>query len=220
MPATAQVFVDGIRDILGVEPEVITGDEEAALSFAGASSVLPSRGEDPVLVVDLGGGSTEFVLGNADGVIAARSVDVGCVRMTERHLRSDPPTAGADRRGRGRRRRRHQRGGTRPFRWNAPPPSSASPAPSPPSPRMRCACRSTRRPRSTAPNWTWTTVREACTELLEMTREERAALPYMHPGPGGRDRRRRPGLAAGPATPGRRHRRPHHHGREQRTRYS
>ena len=88
-----QVFVDGIRELLGVEPEVITGDEEAALSFAGASSVLPSRGEDPVLVVDLGGGSTEFVLGNADGVIAARCVDIGCVRMTERHLRSDPPTA-------------------------------------------------------------------------------------------------------------------------------
>ena len=88
-----QVFVDGIRELLGVEPEVITGDEEAALSFAGASSVLPSRGADPVLVVDLGGGSTEFVLGDADGVIAAKSVDIGCVRMTERHLRSDPPTA-------------------------------------------------------------------------------------------------------------------------------
>ena len=103
-----QVFVDGIRDILGVEPEVITGDEEAALSFAGASSVLPSRGQDPVLVVDLGGGSTEFVLGNADGVIAARS---------RRHrLRPDDRTApaqrpahgGTDRRGGGRRRRRHQ----------------------------------------------------------------------------------------------------------------
>ncbi|HSL37481.1 MAG TPA: exopolyphosphatase, partial [Arthrobacter sp.] len=51
-----QFFVDGIRELLGVEPEVITGDEEAALSFAGASSVLPSRGADPVLVVDLGGG--------------------------------------------------------------------------------------------------------------------------------------------------------------------
>ena len=88
-----QVFVDGIRELLGVEPEVITGDEEAALSFAGASSVLPSRGADPVLVVDLGGGSTEFVLGNSDGVIAAKSVDIGCVRMTERHLVSDPPTA-------------------------------------------------------------------------------------------------------------------------------
>lgn len=88
-----EVFVDGIRGLLGVEPEVITGDDEAGLSFTGASSVLPSRGEDPVLVVDLGGGSTEFVLGNASGVIAAKSVDVGCVRMTERHLRNDPPTA-------------------------------------------------------------------------------------------------------------------------------
>ncbi|WP_405475025.1 exopolyphosphatase [Paenarthrobacter ilicis] len=91
--ANRQVFVDGIRDILGVEPEVLTGDEEAALSFAGASSVLPIAQDDAVLVVDLGGGSTEFVLGDSRGVIAARSVDIGCVRLTERHLRSDPPTA-------------------------------------------------------------------------------------------------------------------------------
>jgi exopolyphosphatase/guanosine-5'-triphosphate,3'-diphosphate pyrophosphatase len=88
-----QVFVDGIRGLLGVEPEVISGDEEAALSFAGASSVLPILDGDHVLVVDLGGGSTEFVLGTADGVTAAKSVDVGCVRLTERHLREDPPTA-------------------------------------------------------------------------------------------------------------------------------
>jgi exopolyphosphatase/guanosine-5'-triphosphate,3'-diphosphate pyrophosphatase len=88
-----QVFVDGIRNLIGVEPEVITGHEEAALSFAGASSVLPIAAEDKVLVVDLGGGSTEFVLGDASGVIAARSVDIGCVRLTERHLTSDPPTA-------------------------------------------------------------------------------------------------------------------------------
>ena len=88
-----QVFVDGIRDLLGVEPEVITGDEEAALSFAGASSVLPILDGAQVLVVDLGGGSTEFVLGTADGVTAAKSVDIGCVRLTERHLREDPPTA-------------------------------------------------------------------------------------------------------------------------------
>ncbi|MGG5171944.1 exopolyphosphatase [Pseudarthrobacter sp. J1738] len=87
-----KVFVDGIKDLLGVEPEVISGDEEAALSFAGAASVLPALGAKPVLVVDLGGGSTEFVVGNSDGVIAARSVDIGCVRITERHLKSDPPT--------------------------------------------------------------------------------------------------------------------------------
>jgi exopolyphosphatase / guanosine-5'-triphosphate,3'-diphosphate pyrophosphatase len=87
------VFVDGIRELLGVEPEVISGDEEAALSFAGASSVLPILDGQEVLVVDLGGGSTEFVLGTAAGVTAAKSVDIGCVRLTERHLRQDPPTA-------------------------------------------------------------------------------------------------------------------------------
>jgi exopolyphosphatase/guanosine-5'-triphosphate,3'-diphosphate pyrophosphatase len=86
------VFVDGIRTLLGVEPEVISGDEEAALSFAGASSVLPILDGQEVLVVDLGGGSTEFVLGTAAGVTAAKSVDIGCVRLTERHLRQDPPT--------------------------------------------------------------------------------------------------------------------------------
>jgi exopolyphosphatase/guanosine-5'-triphosphate,3'-diphosphate pyrophosphatase len=84
--------VDGIRTLLGVEPEVISGDEEAALSFAGASSVLPILDGQEVLVVDLGGGSTEFVLGTAAGVTAAKSVDIGCVRLTERHLRQDPPT--------------------------------------------------------------------------------------------------------------------------------
>ncbi|WP_457966279.1 Ppx/GppA family phosphatase [Arthrobacter sp. D1-29] len=87
-----QVFVDGIRGLIGVEPEVISGGEEAALSFAGAASVLPVLDGQHVLVVDLGGGSTEFVLGTADGVTAAKSVDIGCVRLTERHLRDDPPT--------------------------------------------------------------------------------------------------------------------------------
>lgn len=88
-----QTFVDGIRQRLGVDPEVITGDEEASLSFAGAASVLEPGRAEPVLVVDVGGGSTEFVLGNSDGVTAARSVDVGCVRLTERHLHSDPPSS-------------------------------------------------------------------------------------------------------------------------------
>jgi exopolyphosphatase/guanosine-5'-triphosphate,3'-diphosphate pyrophosphatase len=80
------VFVDGVREILGVEPEVISGDEEAQLSFTGATRELsPTDGlVPPYLVFDLGGGSTEFVLGS-DRVEAARSVDIGCVRMTERH---------------------------------------------------------------------------------------------------------------------------------------
>ena len=85
------LFVDGVRDLLGIELEVISGDEEAALSFAGAIKGLdPSNG--PFLVVDIGGGSTEFVFGTST-VEAARSVNIGCVRMTERHFASDPATA-------------------------------------------------------------------------------------------------------------------------------
>jgi exopolyphosphatase/guanosine-5'-triphosphate,3'-diphosphate pyrophosphatase len=86
-----QEFVDGVRTAIGVEPEVIDGAEEARLSFRGATGVLGSRHPGPLLVVDLGGGSTELVLGT-DAPIAAYSMDVGCVRMTERHLHSDPPT--------------------------------------------------------------------------------------------------------------------------------
>jgi exopolyphosphatase/guanosine-5'-triphosphate,3'-diphosphate pyrophosphatase len=90
------VFIEGIEERLGVTPEVISGDEEARLSFAGAVSVVTDSSlpefEPPHLVVDLGGGSTELVMGVREP-IAAYSMDVGCVRMTERHLRSDPPTS-------------------------------------------------------------------------------------------------------------------------------
>jgi len=85
-------FVNGVHEALGVEPEVVEGHEEAELSFRGATGVLAGRHPGPFLVVDLGGGSTELVLGT-DTVEAAYSMDVGCVRMTERHLHSDPPTA-------------------------------------------------------------------------------------------------------------------------------
>ena len=90
-------FVAGVRTRLGVEPEVISGSEEAALSFSGATRAVSAESGDasahptPYLVVDIGGGSTEFVLGDAE-VEAARSVDIGCVRLTERHLTQDPPT--------------------------------------------------------------------------------------------------------------------------------
>ncbi|MFE5493709.1 exopolyphosphatase [Streptomyces virginiae] len=91
-------FVRGVVEILGVEPEVISGDQEAEFSFTGATKELTAHEhlERPFLVVDIGGGSTEFVVGD-DHVRAARSVDVGCVRMTERHLVvdgvvTDPPT--------------------------------------------------------------------------------------------------------------------------------
>ncbi|HEY3503941.1 MAG TPA: Ppx/GppA phosphatase family protein [Actinocatenispora sp.] len=81
-----------VLDVLGVPPEVISGDEEAQLSFAGAVGGLPADLTAPYLVVDIGGGSTEFVVGSARAE-AAISVDIGCVRMTERHLHGDPPTA-------------------------------------------------------------------------------------------------------------------------------
>lgn len=91
--ANAADFTDMVQRTLGVAPEVVTGDEEARLSFTGAVRGLPADAKEPFLVVDIGGGSTEFVVGDrADGVRAAISVDIGCVRMTERHLPGDPPT--------------------------------------------------------------------------------------------------------------------------------
>lgn len=111
--ADAHVFIGGVRDLLGVEPEVISGDEEAALSFLGATRGLdaipvPAGERVPVLVVDIGGGSTEVVLGEVGGgpggqhaalITASRSVDIGCVRLFERHggdlaaIRADLETA-------------------------------------------------------------------------------------------------------------------------------
>lgn len=87
--SNAQDFRDMVRGVLGVDPEVITGEEEATLSFLGAVKGLAAPG--PYLVFDLGGGSTEFVTGT-DTVERAVSMDIGCVRMTERHLHGDPPT--------------------------------------------------------------------------------------------------------------------------------
>ena len=119
--ANAQEFTDRVIEILGVAPDVITGDEEAWLSFTGATRELagtPLEGEclPPYLVTDIGGGSTEFVLGGTDegdrggpispaevprgqvprgqvprGQVQGRSVNIGCVRLTERHLHGDPP---------------------------------------------------------------------------------------------------------------------------------
>ena len=86
-----QIFIDGVKEILGIEPEVIPGVEEAALSFMGATKELHTA-DGPFLVVDIGGGSTEFVLGTQK-VEAAKSVNIGCVRMAERHLNQQPPSA-------------------------------------------------------------------------------------------------------------------------------
>jgi exopolyphosphatase/guanosine-5'-triphosphate,3'-diphosphate pyrophosphatase len=85
-------FVHRVEEVLGVAPDVLTGVAEARLSFAGATAELPVSGA-PYLVADIGGGSTELVLGApGDQTPPAISVNVGCVRMTERHLHGDPPS--------------------------------------------------------------------------------------------------------------------------------
>ena len=81
-------FFTAARDALGVTPELLSGDEEAALSFLGATADLDAPA--PYLVVDIGGGSTEFVLGT-DAPTGLVSLDMGCVRITEQYLESDPP---------------------------------------------------------------------------------------------------------------------------------
>ena len=89
--ANAQEFSDGVLARLGVRPEVLSGEEEAALAFAGAVRNLAARPQGPVLVVDVGGGSTELILGMTEPT-AAHSMQIGSVRLHERHLHDDPPT--------------------------------------------------------------------------------------------------------------------------------
>lgn len=87
-------FFDAAEAAVGVRPELLSGMEEAELSFAGATAELdPALG--PFLVFDLGGGSTEFVVGSTGpdgGIVGAKSIDIGCVRLTERFFDTDPPT--------------------------------------------------------------------------------------------------------------------------------
>lgn len=99
--SNAADFTRGVQETLGIAPEVITGMAEARLSFAGATAELsapgPGHPEPPYLVLDIGGGSTEFVVGGgwtaSEPALGAISVDIGCVRLTERHLHADPPAA-------------------------------------------------------------------------------------------------------------------------------
>jgi exopolyphosphatase/guanosine-5'-triphosphate,3'-diphosphate pyrophosphatase len=85
------LFIDGVNQLLGIKPEVISGEEEAALSFFGATKELHQIGA-PYLVIDIGGGSTEFVYGT-EKVEFAKSQNIGCVRMSERHFTTLPPAA-------------------------------------------------------------------------------------------------------------------------------
>jgi exopolyphosphatase / guanosine-5'-triphosphate,3'-diphosphate pyrophosphatase len=83
-------FFRQAREVIGVDPEILTGVEEGKLAYSGAMSDLPDSDGD-TLVVDIGGGSTELILGR-DGTVSEVSLQLGCVRLTERHLRHDPPT--------------------------------------------------------------------------------------------------------------------------------
>jgi len=89
----AAPFLERAEEVLGIKPRVLSGEEEALLSFLGATHDLGGLGDSPglVLVVDIGGGSTEVIMGREGRVLAARSLNVGCVRMAERFLLSDPP---------------------------------------------------------------------------------------------------------------------------------
>lgn len=176
----AEEFTAGVRAALGVDPEVIDGAEEAALSFRGATVALTDTHEGPFCVVDIGGGSTEVVLGGTDPVGSA-SMDVGCVRLTERHLHSDPPSgaevaaaqvdvaAGLDTAA-----RVVPMGRTRTLVGLAGSVTTVTAhslgLEKYDSERIHGAVLPVDR------------VVEACSELLTMTRAERAALPFMHPG--------------------------------------
>jgi exopolyphosphatase/guanosine-5'-triphosphate,3'-diphosphate pyrophosphatase len=93
----AEMFLSRVADVMRVPPEVLSGDEEGSLSFVGATAHLPDETHSGlVLVVDIGGGSTEFSVGNVardttTAEVSTRSLDIGCVRVSERFLHSDPP---------------------------------------------------------------------------------------------------------------------------------
>ena len=173
------VFVQMVRETLGVPPEVVSGDEEAALSFDGATRELELE-QAPFLVFDIGGGSTELVVGSRT-VEAARSVDVGCVRLTERHLHDDAPTAAqvaaaeAD-----------VDAALAVVRETVPV-ERARTAVGVAGTVTTVAAHALRLPTYQADRLHLArlphdAVVRACTELLEMPREQRAALPFMHPG--------------------------------------
>jgi exopolyphosphatase/guanosine-5'-triphosphate,3'-diphosphate pyrophosphatase len=175
------VFVSGVRQRIGVEPQVVPGSEEAALSFAGATRELLADGlAGPFVVVDLGGGSTEVVRGSTC-VEAALSVDIGCVRMTERHLAGDPPSQrqiGAA--------RRDIEAALDRVAEVVPLEGASSLVGLAGTVTTITACAlglqaydADRIHRTRLPV---EQVREACDRLLHASRAERAALPYMHPG--------------------------------------
>ena len=173
-------FFDGVRAAVGVDAEVVTGREEAELSFGGATAGVAGQHPGPYLVVDLGGGSTELVLGTTTPE-AALSLDVGSVRMTERHLHSDPPApaeveaARADVRA-----ALDEAARTVPFGRTATLVGLAGSVTSVTAHALGLA--SYRREAVHGAVLGVEKVLAACDDLLHRSREERLALGFMHPG--------------------------------------
>jgi exopolyphosphatase/guanosine-5'-triphosphate,3'-diphosphate pyrophosphatase len=171
-------FMSAIEDIVGVRPEILTGAEEAQASFIGATRGLDETGGD-VLVVDIGGGSTELVVGRDEVVAWSTSLDIGSVRMTERFLRTDPPTA-------------DEIEECSDFLREAL--AEASADLSPVTTLVGVAGTATTvaahalnlpvydRSAIHGARLTLAETREACASLVGMTVQERRALPFMHPG--------------------------------------
>lgn len=90
--ANGQEFADSIKERYELEPHVITGDQEASLTFLGATSERDPNDQTPTVVIDIGGGSTEVVIGRGHETTFHVSTQAGVVRQTERHLHQDPPT--------------------------------------------------------------------------------------------------------------------------------
>ncbi|MEQ7123846.1 Ppx/GppA phosphatase family protein [Actinopolymorpha sp. B11F2] len=186
--ANREEFMTGVRDLLGVEPEVISGEEEARLSFAGATRELAGRGfPTPYLVVDIGGGSTEFVLGGTGdlptvaGPQAAISVDLGCVRLTERCLPSDPPADAEIAAARAEVDRQLDKAGlTVPFEEARTLVGLAGTVTTVAA--MALDLSSYDPDRLHHARIPATAVHAACARLLAMDHDERRRLPYMHPG--------------------------------------
>lgn len=173
-------FVAGVREALGIDPEVVSGVEEARLSFTGAVSVIADRHPGPYLVVDLGGGSTELVLGEGEPE-AAISLDIGSVRLHERHLHSDPPTqAQIDAAAVDAREALERAAAVVPLRRTATLIGVAGTITTTTAHAMRLPAYD----RASIDGAVQPTgvVLAAAQDLLAATREERAAMPYVHPG--------------------------------------
>src|SRR5204863_72310 len=92
--ANGEEFARAVRERLGLDARVLTGDEEARLTYLGATAARAAPPGERLLVIDIGGGSTELVIGEGAEVRFHVSTQIGVVRHSERHLRSDPPAAG------------------------------------------------------------------------------------------------------------------------------